>query len=177
MRCFVALDLAEPLRHRVAQVVERERERVDARWVRTEGLHLTLVFLGEVDAGEVPTILSTCQAVAARYPKLSLAIEDAGTFGAPSHPRVLWLGVSGTLSPLQALVAELEARLEVPSERAFEPHLTLARARPPRGDALLREVAERLRGQQFGHQEADHLTLYESAGGRYRALGVAPLRA
>lgn len=175
MRCFIALDLGEAVHARVAQVVEREREGVDAKWVRPEGMHLTVVFLGETEAEKVPSILATCQAVAARYPRLNLSLEGAGTFGASTHPRVLWVGVTGAINPLQALVGELERELGVPSERAFQPHLTLARARAMRGDPKLLEVAERLGQHEFGAWEADHLTLYESAGGRYRSLGTAPL--
>lgn len=176
MRLFVALDLIEAVRARVAAAVERERGKLDARWVPPGNLHLTLVFLGETESTKVPELVSTCQAVAARYPRLTLALEGAGTFGSPTHPRVLWLGVGGAVSPLQTLVAELERGLEVPSERPWQAHLTLARARSFRGEPKLLDIAERLKAEQLGRWEVDHLTLYESAGGKYRALGTAPLK-
>ena len=114
--------------------------------------------------------------MSAHYPQLSLSIQGAGTFGSRLHPGVLWLGVDGAQSSLQALVAELERGLAVESKRPYEAHLTLARARSFKGDPGLLEVAARLKSAELGRWKVDHLTLYESAGGKYRALGTAPLR-
>lgn len=172
MRLFIALDLSDALHARVAAAVERERQQLDARWVPPDHLHLTLVFLGDTEPTRVPEILSTSQAVAARHSRFTLTLEGAGTFGARSHPRVLWLGVTGAI---QDLVADLERGLARPSERPWQAHLTLARARSFRGDPKLLAAAERLKPEHFGSWEVDHLTLYESVGGRYRALGTATL--
>lgn len=176
MRLFIALDLSEAVHARVTEVEEHERYKLDAKWVPPANMHLTLVFLGETEAEKVPGILATCQAAASRFPELALSIHGAGTFGSRTHPRVLWLGVGGAESALQALVAELERGLGVESKRPYEAHLTLARARSPRGDPKLIKIAERLKSAELGEWKVDHVTLYESAGGKYRALGTAPLQ-
>jgi 2'-5' RNA ligase len=177
MRLFIALDLSEAVHERVEEVEKRERYKLDARWVPPANMHLTLVFLGETDAQKVPEILASCQEATAHFPQLTLAIHGAGTFGSRTHPRVLWLGVGGSESALQALVADLERRLGVESKRPYEAHLTLARARSMKGDSKLIKVAERLKSAELGAWKVDHLTLYESRGGRYLPLGTAALQA
>lgn len=175
MRLFIALDISEEVRARVAEAVTLERATVDARWVKTEGLHLTLVFFGELHPGKVTEIIATATRVAASAPKLELGIEGAGTF-AGRQPRVLWLGVTGTIAPLAALAQQLSEELKVVSQHPdYTPHLTIARSMTQRGDPMLNDVAKRLESRQFGEWKAEHLTLYESAGGRYRPLAAFPL--
>ena len=175
MRLFIALDLSEEIRARVAEAVERERARVDAKWARPEKLHLTLVFFGSRPPEKLGEIVAGARRVAATQPELRLGIEGAGTFGPPRRPRVLWLGLTGQVGPLLALVARLEQELGVVSDRPeHRPHLTLGRALRSRGDPLLLEVAGRLERTRFGEWSVDHLTVYESAGGRYRPLATIP---
>jgi 2'-5' RNA ligase len=173
MRLFLALDPSEPVRARVAEAIDHERASVDAKWARTDGLHLTLIFFGEQPPTHLPDLVAASTRVAAAHAPFRLTIEGAGTFGSPKLPRVLWLGVTGALDPLQALVADLEAALGIVSEHSeYRPHLTLARAQTPRGDPMLNELAKRLSRKSFGSWNAEHFTLYESAGGRYRPLAT-----
>lgn len=175
MRLFIALDVSEEVRARVAEAVARERAIVDAKWSAPEGLHLTLVFFGELKPEKLEGIIATTTGVAARHGRLALQIAGAGTFSGKT-PRVLWLGVAGAVQPLAVLAAELGAGLGVVSDHPeFTPHLTLARSVPNSGDPMLNEVAKRLDRQKFGAWEAAHLTVYETAGGRYRALATIPL--
>jgi 2'-5' RNA ligase len=175
VRLFIALDVSEQVRARVAEAVTREQATVDAKWARTEGLHITVVFFGDVKPEKLPEIISTTTRVAARHAKLALEIKGAGTFSGKS-PRVLWLGVAGEGDALTALAIELGKELGVVSEHPdYTPHLTLARAMHVKGDPMLNEVARRLERKKFGSWEVDHLTVYESAGGRYRPLAVIPL--
>ena len=177
MRLFIGLDIAEPVRARVAEVIDRERAKVDARWVRSESLHLTLIFFGELSATRLPEIASASKQTAARHAGFQLSLAGAGTFGPPLHPRVLWLDVGGALDPLQALVADLEATLGVVSDPPkFVPHLTLARSQVRNGDPMFIDLARRLARKSFGSWDVDHFTVYQSAGGRYRALETVALR-
>lgn len=172
MRLFIALDVSEEVRARVAEAVAHEKELVDAKWVRTEGLHVTLVFFGEMPAEKLKEIVATTTRVAREHTKLEVEIKGAGTFVGKS-PRVLWLAVTGELKPL---ATQLGTALGVVSEHAeYTPHLTIARSMQPRGDPMLNEVAKRLDRKKFGTWEVDHLTVYETAGGRYRPLATIAL--
>lgn len=176
MRLFVALDISEEVRARVGEAVAREAAKVDAKWARVEGLHLTLVFFGSTPPEKLSEIVAGSTRVAARHPPLTLAIEGAGTFGSAQRPRVLWLGITGQLDPLQALVADLEKELGVVTDHPeYRPHLTLGRSVHKHGDPMLNEVAQRLERKSFGSWQVKHLTVYESAGGRYRPLATLAL--
>lgn len=177
MRLFLAFDLPEPQKARVEALVEALRSRVEAKWTRAEGRHVTLVFLGETDAAKVPALTAAIDGVAARHAPHTLHVAGAGTFGAAAHPRVLWLGLDGDLGAATALQAELQAALAVVDEHGgWAPHLTLARAKHPRGDAALADAAKALDGERFAPFPVDEVVLFESRGGRYFPLHVAKLR-
>lgn len=171
MRVFLALDVSDEVRARVVEAVNRERTTVDAKWVTAESLHLTLVFFGDLTADRLPALLTTATEVATPHAPLDLEIAGAGTFDA----RVLWLGVRGALQPLEALALQLSAALGVKADHAtYTPHLTLARSIARKGDRLLDEAAARLNPRSYGRWVADHLTVYESRGGRYLPLARIP---
>ncbi|XXF77361.1 RNA 2',3'-cyclic phosphodiesterase [Myxococcaceae bacterium GXIMD 01537] len=180
MRLFVAVVLGEAVEAHGVAAIERLRPRAPhARFVKAEGLHLTLSFLGEVDPARLPELREALARVAPRHAPLTLSIGGGGTFGAPSHPRVLWAGVGGDVKALQALQADVAGALEAlgfpRDERAYSPHLTLARAKTPRGDAALGACAHALHGATWGEAPVDRLILFESRGGHYHPQGEAPL--
>jgi RNA 2',3'-cyclic 3'-phosphodiesterase len=175
VRLFIALEVSEEVRARVAEAVAREKETVDAKWSRLDGLHLTLVFFGEQPPEKLKEIVRIATGVAAHHGRMRLQIQGAATFGG-KLPRVLWLGVEGATKPLSALAAELGVALGIVNDHPlFTPHLTLARSVAANGDAMLNEVATRLGKKKFGAWDAERLTVYETAGGRYRALATIPL--
>jgi 2'-5' RNA ligase len=177
MRLFVAFDVPDEQKARVEALVEAWRPRVEAKWTRAEGRHVTLVFLGDTDAARLPALTRTLDEVAARHAPHALRITGAGTFGPAAHPRVLWLGLEGALDAARALQADLQRTLEVTDEHdGWAPHLTLARAKPPRGDAALLDVAKALEAERFDEFPVTEVVLFESRGGRYTALHTAPLR-
>ena len=177
MRLFIAFDVPDAQKARVEALVETWRPRVEAKWTRAEGRHVTLVFLGQTEAARVPEVQRVMDEVAARHGAHSLAIARAGTFGPPAHPRVLWLGLEGALDAARALQADLQVALAVKDEHdGWSPHLTLARAKRPRGDAALVDVAKALEGERFEAFPVEEVVLFESRGGRYVPLHVARLR-
>lgn len=175
MRLFIAVDVSEQVRARVAEAVDREKATVDARWARTEGLHITLVFFGELKPDRLPEIVAATTRLATQFQAIPLELKGAGCFGA-ANPRVLWLGVEGAVKPLADLATQLGQALGVVSEHpGYTPHLTVARASTRAGDPMLNEVARRLGRQKFGSWRVEHLTVYESAGGTYRPLATIRL--
>jgi RNA 2',3'-cyclic 3'-phosphodiesterase len=142
LRLFVAVDPPEPVR-RHALALRRRLERAagraagEVKWVAPENLHLTLQFLGAVPEERLDEVSAAVTGAAAPGAPLELALQGAGAFPGARRARVLWAGVAGEVPRLGALVAELGRRLAPlgypPEERAFSPHLTLGRARDPRG--------------------------------------------
>ncbi len=104
------------------------------RWVRPEGIHLTLKFLGETPREKVAPITQALTASTAGVPAHELSLGKLGTFGSRGSPRVLWVDLDGDLEPLLRLAEQVERALVPlgfpPEGRRFSPHLTLARVRP-----------------------------------------------
>lgn len=169
MSVFLAIDLDDAAREVATALIETHRGKVEAKWLRPDKLHLTLVFLGNATADQLATFVPKIDALAERRPAFSLRLSGAGTFTTARAPSVLWLGVSGELDALAALQHDALGALTQHDDRPWVPHVTLARAKQS-FDALAQSLAD-LRSEAFGVR---HLTLYESTHHHYRVLHRAP---
>src|ERR1051326_1341118 len=135
-RVFCAFELPESLRVRIKEHAQRVREAVTdaaASWSRPENIHLTLKFFGNVDQAKALGISDVLARVAKEFSAVGVAVGGTGVFPRPSRPQVLWIGIddrTGALAKLQKRVEDECAREGFPKEdRAFRPHLTIARIR------------------------------------------------
>lgn len=182
MRLFAAIELPEPLRARVGRWVdERRPELPRASWVRSEALHLTLVFFGDVEASRVAALAGALRAAAAARPRLASRLAGAGAFPERGPLRVLWLGVepAAELAELAEALRRAASALGVAfDERPFTSHLTLARCREPWPGALRGRWSE-LAPPAGGGFEIDAAALLASElgapGPRYRRVAALPL--
>jgi RNA 2',3'-cyclic 3'-phosphodiesterase len=168
IRVFLAIGLPEDIRERIRRVQqELKRSLGDVKWVRPEGIHLTLKFFGSVGMDEVERIAPVVAGMAGRTAPMVLSLEKAGGFPDLRRTRVLWIGVGGEIEKLAALQRDIEDGLEgagfAREERPFTPHLTLGRARDSRsGIAGAREAITGLEGRIEGSLTAGGLVLYKS---------------
>jgi 2'-5' RNA ligase len=134
VRAFVALELGAEGREAIGALITSLRPRLSgARWVRPEGVHLTLRFLGDTSPERIATLRPLLSAAASGAELGEARLAGLGTFpGTGKPPRVLWLGIQ-LPPPTLSLQAECErAAVAVgfpPEERPFRGHLTLARFR------------------------------------------------
>jgi 2'-5' RNA ligase len=188
VRSFIAIELSADVLRRVSALQERIVGDLPSglvRWVRPEGIHLTLKFLGDVQADRLEVLSETLCGVCAPHAPFSLSIGGMGVFPNPRRPRVVWLGVdepTGALSRLQRAVERDIAPLGFPTERRrFSPHLTLGRVRQGRSPAELEalgEYATRAR-VRVGELAVDAVYLMRSdlrpTGALYTELARCPL--
>jgi 2'-5' RNA ligase len=151
MRLFVAVHLSEEIRAALAAVQDRLRSvRAEVSWVRPGNLHLTLKFLGEVEAERLDPLCAALAGIAPPVSSFEAAVAGVGSFGG-RVPRVIWAGVGDGTEALVALAGHVDAALAAvgfPREsRPFSPHLTLGRVRSPRNVA---ELAGALRSEARG---------------------------
>ena len=192
VRIFFALELPEDARARVAAHVARLREATQEEaslkisWERVEKLHLTLKFLGEIEAGRVEALMRAAnRAAAGAGDKFELTLREAGAFPSHGNTRVLWLGLHDDTNRLARLQERLEAECErenFPREaRAFRPHITIARIRTP--NAAARHVAKLHRETDFAPVtfDAREFVVMQSqlgaGGSRYTPLSRHELKA
>lgn len=177
MRLFVALDIDNPIRERIARFVKGVRNFApDARWVKEESLHVTLKFIGEQPEGSVDQIKQALAATTGR--STEVVFRGCGFFPTAQSARVFWIGMEAG-PELAALAATVDANLKplgVPEEeRKFSPHLTLARSAggsgaprwrkedgPKRTFQHLQEKLLVLPGPEFGSMTAREFFLYQS---------------
>ena len=189
MRLFLAIELPRDVRSALDQGSRGLRgELPDARWVRPETQHLTLVFLGETDPEMVPSLDAELSKTTAAIPAMSLSPTDVGAFPPRGKARVLWAGLDsdGDLPGLQIAVRDAVERVVGPNgdtkkRKPFHPHVTLARCRSP----WPRWAVDKLRtdfvwGDLRDHSiPIDQITLIRSQllpqGPRYTTLHDYPL--
>lgn len=135
VRAFVALHISEAARQTLTGAIASLGAAIQqgVRWVDPNGIHLTLKFLGNIDAGLVEQVLDSMQQSARNSAPFSLELSGLGVFPDRRPPRVLWAGVGGDLDALGSLQRELEGILGTQGfqreERGFNPHLTIGRVR------------------------------------------------
>ncbi len=136
MRAFFAVELSPGAHETVARGLGGLRRRLgQARWVRAEGLHITLRFLGEQSGDLLEHVAADAAAALAGEAPVEVALGGGGFFPHERRPRVAWLG--GVAPGMERWAAAIErcataAGLE-PEPRAFTPHVTLARLDRPWG--------------------------------------------
>jgi RNA 2',3'-cyclic 3'-phosphodiesterase len=181
MRLFVALDIPDAVRRALRELMARLKpECSGARWVRPEGIHVTLKFLGETEAAKLDPIKSALSSLN-RVGPVKLDFHGVGFFPNEFHPRVIWCGVepSPNLATLAASVDRALQPLGFPGEtRAFTPHLTLARFDSHKGLDTLIRAANNLKSYNFGSARPSEFYLYQSVlkrgGSEYTRLATVP---
>lgn len=200
MRIFIGIDLDEEIRSKIARFLEGVSGFApEARWVHAESLHITLKFIGEQKPEQVEAITQRLRRV--QGSALEIRFSGYGFFPTAKAPRVFWIGIHAgpALGELAGHIDAAVAELGIPrEERAFSPHLTLARAgghgkgksgdpKWRRGDgpnsvfAVLQKRLATMGELEFGTMAADKFILYQSQlspkGSTYTKLERFPLRA
>jgi len=199
IRTFIAVPLPPETIERLKPPVEELRAvcraaKIEATWSRPEGWHLTLKFLGPVVADQLPPLLNTLPACAARHAAFAIHFNGFGVFPDVRRPRVLWIGVeadaaAGAIEALAREIDAMTAALGYPAEeRPYSAHLTVARIRTlrqrPQGAAprLSNELTAWLEGHKADRLAAmrvEQVVLMRSdtgpGGAIYTPVAVCPL--
>jgi 2'-5' RNA ligase len=184
LRTFIAVDLPAAARTAVAELQAAVRTRGFAvRWVPAANLHLTVKFLGEVEAARLAAVQTAAAGALAGSLPLSLRLEGLGVFPDRRRPRVLWVGVGGQTDRLAALQQNLAMALQAvglaAEARPFMSHLTIARFKRPEAPARVAAVLDGFGAFRFPAFEVSALDLFESRlhpqGPSYHRLARFPL--
>ena len=175
LRLFFAVPVPADARARVGMLIDEVQASVGdgkarVRWVRVEGLHLTLRVLGQTAVERIPGLKAAADRLATATAPFEVTIARAGAFPNPARPRTLWLGIEAGAETLAQLADELGRAVEQDGgelgTRPFAPHLTIARTDGLRSGAVaartLRDEAERLEARFV----ADRVILFRSHLGR-----------
>ncbi|HJT88898.1 MAG TPA: RNA 2',3'-cyclic phosphodiesterase [Bryobacteraceae bacterium] len=180
MRLFTGLDLPAEVVGNLRKLIERLRPTARIHWSPPENLHITTKFIGEWPEERLEELKSVLGSLEGRQP-ISVDIHKLGFFPNPNSPRVFWCGIEAPgLEDLASATDRATAALGIPAEqRAFSPHLTLARIKERLDLQPLRETIAVLSSLDFGRFEVRSFFLYQSrlrpSGSVYTKLAEFPL--
>jgi len=184
MRCFLAIALPEDIQRQLTHLQERLGSQVrGVRWTRTDHIHLTIKFLGEVPDRDIPSVCELASTITARYKPFKLEVGRTGCFPPRGPARIVWVGIP---DPPRALIdcqrdcetryAELGFKAE---NRPYHAHLTIGRVKDMRADREIRLAVENEQRFDAGRFLAEELILFQSvlerSGPIYTVVARAPL--
>jgi 2'-5' RNA ligase len=137
IRSFLAFELPLEIKNVVVRVSEELRQStLNARWVKVDNIHLTVVFMGNIETEDIPAIARGVKEVCQAFGPFDLSLKGIGCFPNRRNPRVIWLGLDGDLEPMSDFRDALQGHLTgfgiKEEKRKFKPHLTLGRFRKPK---------------------------------------------
>lgn len=166
LRLFFGLEIPESVKQQLLLI---QRPVAGARWQRADQLHLTLAFLGSVEAQQLPGVRDAARNLPVK--PFDLAVSGIGCFGEPDHPRNLWAGVQ-PVEELAELHDVLNQRLASYGfgqvRRTFRPHITLARFKKDAGSVV--DLIETQESRPTGRFLVDRFALFKSVQGEHGSV-------
>ena len=166
IRAFIAVEISPTtVAHILSAIADLKPKLPAVRWVAPANFHLTLKFLGDIEARQLEAIGDVLELAITPFPRCIINAKGLGVFPGLRQPRILWVGFIGDeLTQLAERVNTALLPLGFAGEtRGFAPHLTIGRWRQPdRRTANLREEIARWRDHDFGATLVDRLILFQS---------------
>ena len=135
VRSFIAIELPDELKAEIDQLQARLKlgEQSWVKWVDPYSIHLTLKFLGNITVDMTPEITKAMEAAVQGITPFHLKVKELGVFPNLRRVQVAWVGMGGEINKLSQVQQRIDTNLAplgfATEERAFTPHLTLARLR------------------------------------------------
>lgn len=163
MRLFTGIPASDVLKNQVDKVLKEKPFK--ASWVKSENLHITLKFLGEVEEGKARSIIENFDKMVKPLKYKVLPYEGASSFPDEKRPRVLFLKFleDQELMDYQREIENLFLKEGFKrEEREFKIHLTLARFKFPPDREEFKNFIEKLSMEPFVPFEVSKVVLFES---------------
>ena len=184
IRCFIAIELPDGIKQELVSLIRQLCGAApDARWVRREGMHLTLKFLGSVSEERIGEIEAALVEAVSGFGCIEARVESAGAFPHDDAARVLWAGVSDEAGRIRELASRIESAMAglgfERETRPFKPHITVGRIKKPKRNRRLKAALASLKDREFGSLVAREVVLFKSQlhpdGAIYTPLARIPL--
>ncbi len=168
VRTFVGVPLTEELRGQSATLQgQLATLGAQVKWVEADNLHVTLLFLGDIDIRDIHTVSQAVETAAGPFAPFLLSLEGVGAFPTLRRPRTIWVGIDEGAQSLRALFAALatpliEAGYYRREDRDFTPHLTLGRVKGESDGKRLSEHLPKHTGWHGGKMTVGEVHLLSS---------------
>ncbi len=189
LRAFIAVELESDILTEMSKVRSDFEKLVppgSVRWVRPEGIHLTLKFLGDTRRERVPAVQDGIRRAVVGIGHFEIGLASSGCFPNCRRPRVIWIGIDEEDETLLQLQKRIEKEMQslgwAPERRPFSPHLTLGRVQRNATTSEVRRIGEVVAESHIGTlgvQQVTEVALIRSilrpGGARYVKLFSAKL--
>lgn len=167
IRTFIAIELDEPARQKIAELISRlKTSQSDVKWITENQMHLTLKFLGNVDENKIPEISEALKSIADKFSSFDIHLSGIGVFPNLNRPRVIWLGIDKGADEVKKLNNLIETYLEklefAREKREFKPHLTLGRVRSFKNIYTLTKLMKEMNFDSGKDIEIKEVILFQS---------------
>jgi 2'-5' RNA ligase len=186
MRAFIAIHPSRKVVEKLEDLRAQLRNELPDSAVRwSNQLHLTTQFLANIDDVHVNEYAAAIRAACSGVKAFTLCCAGMGCFPSARQPRVIWAGLSGEVEQLQKLKTSLDHALKplgyIPENRAFKPHLTIARVRElnTKQRQCMPKLVEQFTETKFGEWRVDRIELMQSMlspkGAQYKVVEFVQL--
>jgi len=184
-RVFCAIEIPEQIRQGISQHAQQLHNAlpdIQASWTKPDNIHLTLKFFGNISQQQVLEVSAAASRTVEGFQPFQFRIEGAGAFPERGPARVLWIGINDSMGQLVELQRKLDDECQREGfereARTFNPHLTLARLRSPRGARALADKHKQIKFEP-ADIEVKRLVVFRSQltpkGSRYSIISEHPL--
>lgn len=134
MRTFISLELPETIKKEIGEIQRKLKETgLQARWVKPEIVHLTLVFLGSITTNKIDIVDNVLENIVSQTKPVKLKLSQLDCFPNSAKARIIFIKLSGELEKLNALAIKIRKQLKKENiwfdTKPFNAHLTLARVK------------------------------------------------
>jgi 2'-5' RNA ligase len=183
MRVFVGIGFTKEAQNGVMKVLKMlEKKHWLVKWEPIEKLHITLVYLGDIDEEQLSNVIEAVKIASKQVTEFTISFKGLGSFPTLLLPLVVWLGLKGDLKSLALLKKEIQKALRSANfpfdEKPFRPHVTLGRVEKSARRKIRLEMGKeigKLREMDIPQKlRVDGLCVFESvvgkAGPEYKIL-------
>ena len=185
LRTFIAIELESSLQENLKNIQEYlKKSGADVKWVKSENIHLTLKFLGDVSEKNIDSILGILKESLIDWPDFTFDLTYLGAFPKPENPKIIWAGITLGKEEIEKIVSMLEDKLHSigfeKEERDFALHVTLGRLRFSTNRFALSKLIKNYSFPEPITQNARQIILFKStltsSGPVYEALARFDLK-
>jgi len=158
-RMFIAIEIPLKIKNKIIELQNELKKKIAGKWIAINNMHLTLIFLGEVEKEKLPSIKLILKTL--KTSQFNLKVRNLGGFPNLKRPHVLWIGIerSNKLLEIQNhLYQKLKEKKFRIEDRKFIGHLTLARIRSKINSKYL----EKFEQIDLGEFKVEEIVLFRS---------------
>ena len=167
MREFLAIEIENYLKDNIQKIQDtiKDTDSCKVNYVKTENIHLTLKFFGEINERKEKQIIKIVENTISNYKHYTIKLAKIGVFPNMKRPRVIWTGIKDKHNITINLIKELDDefnKIGFEKERNYVPHITIGRVKEIHDKELLNDTLNELKNEYVGKLEIKSLSLKES---------------